>query len=54
MELHELTKIVDSMELTESDIAELKVRLTEYDEKYEAEARKRAVTEEWLNRRYTI
>lgn len=54
MELHELVKLVDSTELTETDIIELKKRLAEYDEKYEAEARSRMVTEEWLNRRYTI
>lgn len=54
MSIAELLEAAERIVITEKDVAALNERLQEADKKFEAEARARAIDQEWLNRQYTI
>lgn len=54
MNFDALAKAVENWQPTEQDIKNLEKRLTEAEAKFAEESRRKRITQEWLNKEYTI
>ena len=54
MELKELLEVIKNTELTQQQKKEINKRIKEMDEEFESNAWKNRITQEWLNRTYSI
>ena len=54
MTIDELLQMMAEFEVTPEFLDEMQARLDAADKEFEEDARKSAITSEWLNRRYTI
>ena len=54
MTIDELLQLMAEFEVTPDFLVEMQTRLDAADKEFEEDARKSAITSEWLNRRYTI
>jgi len=53
MTIEELTKIADAIEITDEMVMELQKSLEQAEKEFEEEARRKQITQEWLNRGYS-
>ena len=54
MDYKELLKAAKNLEVTEEDVKRMQQRLTDWDTKFQEESNKHKVTQNFLNRTYSI